>query len=126
MDSYYNTIKWSMTVGVNSGFDLSSQKDMSYSEISTIYLKVAKKIYKDTNIYISGVIMPSRILYNDEWGCPLDGEISYTITGSCNTEFSTVDSFTKALKLFSEELRKELKQTTLLLEICPAHLDYLK
>ena len=124
-EEYYNTLKWSCTVGVNSGYDLGEQKKMSMEEITSIYMNIANEVYKETNIYISAVVQESRVLYNSDWGCPSGGEYAYTFTGSCNPEFAEVDRYLAALKLVEEELKIRLKQSTILMEFTPAHLDYL-
>lgn len=122
----FNTIRWSCTVGVNAGYDLDTQANMAIEQFTEIYQKVAAQVYETTGVYISAVITPSRVVYHSEWGCPADGEFSYTISGSCNREFTTPEEYHKALFVLANRLKEALHQSTLLLEIVPARLIYLK
>jgi len=125
-DNVYNSIRWVCTAGVNRGYDLSNQEEMPIEAITSLYQKIAAQVYDETGVYISAVITPSRIVYHSEWGCPEEGEISYTFSGSCNTEFTTVDKYKNALMCVMQKLKEALQQVTLLLEIVPAQLVYLK
>lgn len=122
----YDTIRWTCTAGVNSGYDLQMQEQLPMERITAMYQDIAAEVYEATGVYISAVIVPSRIAYHSEWGCPAEGEIAYTFSGSCNIEFSTVEDYKNALMILAEKLKEALHQTTLLLEIVPAHLEYFK
>ena len=122
----YDTIRWTCTAGVNSGYDLQMQEQLPIEHITAMYQKIAAQVYETTGVYISAVIVPSRIVYHSEWGCPAEGEIGYTFSGSCNTAFSKVEDYKNALMILAEMLKEALHQTTLLLEIVPAHLEYFK
>ena len=122
----YNTIRWTCTTGVKGGYDLKEQTYMPIACITSLYQGIAAQVYEQTGIYISAVIIPSRTVYHSEWGCPAEGEFSYTFSGSCNTEYSTVEEYEAALLILIEKLKGVLQQSTLLLEIVPAHLVYLK
>ncbi len=120
----YDTVKWSCTVGINSGYELNDQKNMPVDEIAGIYLEIAEEIRQETGVYISAVISESRLLYSPEWGCPKEGEYSYTLSGSCNLNFSKPEPYLEALEKVMQKLKKRLKQKTLLVEIYPAKLNY--
>ena len=125
-DVVYNTIRWTCTAGVNSGYDLQQQENLPIERITAMFQEIAAQVYETTGVYISAVIVPSRIVYHSEWGCPAEGEIAYTFSGSCNREFSTVENYRNALMILTEKLKEALHQTTLLLEIVPAQLEYFK
>lgn len=125
-DSFINTLSWRITLGVNAGYELEGQKELSMEELSARIGKVADAIQERTGIYISCVLSPARTLYKAEWGCPIGGEISYTLSGSCNPAFSDPDPFYTALKLYAQDLREEFSQSTLTLEVFPTHIDYLQ
>ncbi len=126
MEKYFNVIRWTMTVGVNPGYELKQQKPMGFAEICTLYQKTAREVFEESGTYISAVCHESRVLYHTEWGCPEGGEYAYTFSGSCNPVFSEKTAYLEALQQVAQGLRKKLKQATLLLEIVPAHLEYLK
>ena len=122
----FDTIRWSCTAGVNSGYDLATQEDVPLEYITELYQNIAAQVYEQTGIYISAVITSSQTVYHSEWGCPAVGEFTYTFSGSCNPEFADPEKFKNALLIMAEKLKDALKQKTLLIEIIPAHLIYLK
>jgi len=119
-----NSIRWSCTVGINEGYDLTSQKSMPLDDFVKIYMDIAIEIFEETGTYISAVVTPSRTIYNSDWGCPQEGEFSYTISGFCNPEFSTEEEFRMALNAMICKLKERLNQCTALLEILPTELIY--
>ena len=123
---YYNSVKWMCTVGVNSGYNLEDQQKMPVEQLTSLYLKIADDVMQQTGVYISAVVAKSRTLYSPAWGCPESGEFSYTLSGSCNPEFAKKEEYLSALEVVVKKLKTELKQSTLLLEIVPVHLQYYK
>ena len=121
----YNTICWKCTIGVNGGYELEDQIKMPMEDITEIYLKTAEEVRAETGVYISAVISESRTLYSPEWGCPEEGEYSYTLSGSCNPAFAKQEEYLHALNMIAKLLKERLKQSTLLLEISPANLIYM-
>lgn len=121
---FYNTIHWTATIGTNPGYELQNQKRMDIGEFTAAFQRIAEEEQKRSGVWITAVIIPSRLAYMASVGCPIGGEYSYTLTGSCNTVFASVDDYVPALKRVLVQLKKELKQATFTLEILPAHLDY--
>lgn len=121
-----NSFIWSCVIGVNSGYNLENQKMVSEDEFAIRYGKVARKVYEETGVYISAVITRSRILYHEEWGCPQNGEYSYTVSGCCNPAFSDPEEYLAVLKKIAQMLKQEWNQTTLLLEIIPSSAIYFR
>lgn len=120
----YTSVHWSITIGVNQGYDLENQVDVGLDTIATVYREAMEAIHEQTDVYISGVILPSRVVYSTRFGCPESGEIAYTIQGSRNPEFVDTESYLRALRLLIRELRSRLAQTTVMLEITPVHVEY--
>ena len=120
----YNSIKWIISMGVNSGYDLSDQVRMPIEDIIQRYRNVAQEVEEISGVYISAVIFPSRTIYKEEWGCPAEGEYTYTLSGSCNPAFSDVEKYKQALLELVKKLRIEFRQSTLLLETVPAEVYY--
>ena len=121
---YFNTIKWSMMIGTNSGYQLSEQKAMPENEFADIFRAVAEDVYAETGVYISAVMNATRALYRSEWGCPDGGEFSYTLTGCCNPLYVSTDDYLNALEKVVKRMKIRLCQTALYVEIVPAHCDY--
>ena len=124
MSLEYNSIKWTISIGNNSGYELTNQQRISVEEMVERYQKVALHIEEIYGVYISAVIWPSNTIYKNEWGCPKGGEITYTLSGSCNPVFADLKKYREALLQLTKALRLEFKQSTLLLEMVPAEVYY--
>lgn len=122
----FNSVRWSCVIGTTGGYDLNDQVPVSEDEAALRYGKVALKVFERTGIYLSAVITMSRVVYHEDWGCPRTGEYSFTLSGSCNPAFADLDDYLSALRDLAECLKEEWKQTTLLLELTPASVIYLK
>lgn len=122
----FNTFRWSVTVGINSGYQLENQEDIGLDAFVSEFQCITERIQEKTGIYITGVVVPSRTVYSQKFGCPKNGEYSYTISGSCNPKFASPSPYMDALRLTVTELKKKFAQATILLEIVPAHLEYFK
>ncbi len=122
----FNSVRWSCTIGTTGGYNLKDQVPVSEDEAALRYGKVARKVFERTGVYLSAVITMSRVVYHEDWGCPPTGEYSFTLSGSYNPAFADLDDYLSALRELAECLKEEWKQTTLLLEITPASVIYLK
>ena len=122
----YNSLKWTITIGIAPGYRIVEQERMSEKEFTQKYRSIALEVEEETGIYISCTFYNSRTVYKTEWGCPEDGEFTYTLTGSCNREFSDPEKYGNALKLLAEKLKKSFVQSTILLEMVPMEDVYYK
>lgn len=123
-NEYFNTIHWTVTVGTNPGFSLEEQKLMDYGSFVEMFQRLCEEEHTESGIWITAVITQTRLAYMHKQGCPYGGEYAYMLTGSCNTEFASVDDYIPALKRVITRLGERLGQVTYTLEIIPAHLDY--
>ena len=123
-NEYFNTIHWTVTVGTNPGFSLEEQKLMDYGSFVEMFQRLCEEEHTESGIWITAVITQTRLAYMHKQGCPYGGEYAYMLTGSCNTEFASVDDYIPALKRVITRLGEWLGQVTYTLEIIPAHLDY--
>lgn len=122
----FDTLHWTVTMGVNSGYQLEAQQDIGIDAFAAEFQRISEEVHTSTGIYITGVVMPSRTVYSQQFGCPKKGEISYTISGSCNPAFANPEPYMDALRLVIAELKKSYGQATMLLEVVPAHLEYFR
>ena len=67
-------------MGVNAGYDLKKQDNMPIECITELFQGIAAQVYEETGVYVSAVVTPSRIVYHSDWGCPPEGEFSYTLS----------------------------------------------
>lgn len=121
-----NSFKWSCVIGTTGGFELDDQVSISEDVFASTYSRLAQEVYERTGIYVSAAITRSRVVYHEDWGCPKTGEYSFTLSGSCNPAFSEPAEYIAALKELAGRLKKEWKQTTLLMEITPASVIYMR
>ena len=122
----FSTIKWMMTIGITPGYTGINSKEFTKDELAETYRRLAAEVEEETSVYISCVFYESRTVYKAEWGCPSEGEKTYTLTGCCNTEFSDLETYSEALKKMAEKLKKCFKQSTVLLEVMPMMSIYLE
>ena len=120
------SIHWSLTIGVSAGYDLEHQKGPEEDKMVQIYAEAAAETEEKTGIYISAVIWPTRSIYKQEWGCPKEGEYTFTFTGSCNPAFAETETYKEALLELTQRLKEKLLQSTVLLEIVPAEVFYFR
>ena len=121
---YFNTVKWSMMIGTNSGYQLAEQTEMPEEQFADLFRSIAEDVYGETGMYISAVMNRSRSLYREEWGCPAGGEFSFTLTGCCNPLYAAPEEYLKTLEEVVKRLKARLRQTAVYVEIVPAHCDY--
>ena len=118
------SFRWTMTVGTSAGYSPEVRERMPEQEVALLFQRIAAEVMEAGGAYISAVLMPSRVIYHTDWGCPPGGELTYTFSGSCNPAFSEPKAYRKALDEVARRLKTELSQATLLLEIMPAELVY--
>lgn len=119
------TVKFVSTIGIMEGYGHNNNGETK--DFNSLYQEVAKKIFQETNIYISAVSVQSKTLYNTEWGCPKGGEDTYTISGVANPEFITdMEQYKETVRKVILKLKEELKQSTVTLEFIEVEIEYLK
>ena len=61
---------------------------------------------------MSAVIIPAKVVYNVDWGCPMDGEDVYVIKGVNNPQFAEPDKYKEAVTKLIEKLATAFEQST--------------
>ncbi len=120
----YTTFRWTMTVGTAAGYSTEERERMPEKELAALFQRIAAEVMEEGGAYISAVLMPSRVIYHTDWGCPAGGEPTYTFSGSCNPAFAEPEAYRKALDEVARRLKEALLQATVLLELSPAELVY--
>lgn len=98
-----------ITIGINKGYDHNNE---CVTDFETDYQAIATDIYKRTGIYVSAVITPAKVVYNVDWGCPMDGEDVYVIKGVNNPQFAEPDKYKNAVIKLIEKLATTFEQST--------------
>ena len=110
----YNHLKqtvdaFEITLGINKGYGHNNEY---VTDFEADYQAIATDIYKRTGIYVSGVITPAKVVYNVDWGCPMDGEDVYVIKGINNPQFVKPADYKEAVMLLIEKLATTFEQST--------------
>ena len=110
----YNHLKqtvdaFEITLGINKGYDHNNE---CVTDFEADYQAIATAIYKQTGVYISSVIIPAKVVYNVDWGCPTDGEDVYIIKGVNNPQFTEPDKYKDAVTKLIEKLATAFEQST--------------
>lgn len=110
----YNHLKqtvdaFEITLGINKGYGHNNE---CVTDFEADYQAIATAIYKQTGVYVSSVIIPAKVVYNVEWGCPADGEDVYIIKGVNNTQFVKPADYKEAVTKLIEKLATTFKQST--------------
>lgn len=110
----YNHLKqtvdaFEITLGINKGYGHNNE---CVTNFEADYQAIATDIYNQTGIYVSGVITPAKVVYNVEWGCPMDGEDVYVIKGINNPQFTEPDKYKEAVTKLIEKLATTFEQST--------------
>ncbi len=119
-----DTFRWTMTVGTAAGYSTEARARMPEEKLAALFQRIAAEVMAAGGAYISAVLVPSRVLYHTDWGCPEGGELTYTFSGSCNPAFAAPEAYRRALDEVARRLQRELSQATVLLELMPAELVY--
>ncbi len=121
---FYDTERWAVTIGTNSGYELSAQLRMPEEEAAELYRAAAEQVYAETGVYVSAVLHPARSLYRAEWGCPPGGEFVCVFSGCRNPRFAEREPYLAALRRLTALLKERLGQSAVYLELWPARCEY--
>ena len=98
-----------ITLGINKGYGHNNE---CVTDFEADYQAIATDIYKRTGVYVSAVIIPAKVVYNVDWGCPDDGEDVYIIKGVNNTQFVKPTDYKEAVMMLIENLATAFEQST--------------
>ena len=113
------TTKFSIIAGINKGYFHKNSVDISIEDMSAILMTVADNLYKSTGIYVSAVVTHSRTLYSIDYGCPPEGEDTFSITGTANPKYVTdIKKWKEVVISYAESIKSILEQEVISLEFC--------
>lgn len=117
------TDKFQFTIGVTKGYF----HDNENSNVDFISLvdKCAREVETELGLYISFNIYPTTTLYKTEWGCPENGEKTYTLSAVRNPKFNDNHSiWVKCCLSIVDKMKIELEQSTVTAEFSEIELAY--
>lgn len=121
------TDKLTFTIGVTEGYFHNNEEYLDNTDTFVALLKnCASKIEEKYGIYISLNLMPSVTVYKEEWGCPHNGENTYTLSTIRNPVFNPdIVQWRKAAVALVKLLKSKLKQSTVTAEFSQVDMLYL-
>lgn len=121
------TLRFEIVSGINKGYFHDNRKNEIMDVVGNIWQKIAKEEFEISGIYVTAVIKSSKTIYNEEWGCPKDGEETVVITGIANRAFvDNLDKWKNSVIKLAKKLKKELGQSTLTCEFLDTELHYFR
>ena len=123
----HQTDKLTFTIGVTEGYFHNNEEYLDNTDTFVSLLKTcASKIEEKYGVYISLNLMPSITVYKEEWGCPHNGENTYTISAIRNPQFNPdIPQWRKAAVALVKLLKSKLKQSTVTVEFSQVDMLYL-
>lgn len=105
-------------IGVYPGYHHDNNGDDKF--IKTV-MDIADEYYKNTGVYVSFIVYPSRAIYKTEWGCPNNGEKVYTIeTTPVPDRYVTrrqIQKYVEVAQRIIQDISIELKQETVRIDV---------
>lgn len=117
------TDKFEFTIGVTEGYFHNNEN----ANMNLIHLvdKCSREVEEATGIYVSFNIIPTITIYKTEWGCPIDGEKTYTLSAVRNPKFNDdKEKWKDSCIDVMLKLKNELKQSTVISEFSEIHIRY--
>lgn len=119
------TDKFQFTIGVTEGY-FHNNENVNINFVKIID-KCAREVEKIFGIYIAFNIIPTITLYKTEWGCPDDGEKTYTLLAIRNPQFNNNSMHWQSVCIaIVNELKNELNQSTVTCEFSKVDITYWK
>lgn len=122
------TLKGTFVFGVNAGYfhNNDNDTDVNLSEVAEVVKSLAAGLMKESGIYISGSLQPTRVLYASEWGCPEGGEQCYEFVATANPAFvADMATWQDAFVALAKAVKTSFKQSTVMIDFVEAQCLYL-
>lgn len=121
--------QFNLVLGIGKGYNnLPIEEDLQ-KEYWNIRLKIQDillKLYEETNVYVSCNTNLSSTIYNQQWGSPLSGEGTVTISGICNPTYGVAEyKWKSAVMVFANRLKEEYKQSTVTIVFTDCDIEYI-
>jgi len=107
------TVKFFASLGVVPGYGHENVTDETAIKIAgNAWQEAAAAVFSEKNVYVGAVISPARTVYHTDWGCPVGGEVTVSITGECNPEYTKIDDYKSAVVETLRQAALKLGQST--------------
>jgi hypothetical protein len=113
----YKALKFQIVLGTHPGYYHNNEKVISKSQLVSLYKDIALSVSSKYDVYPSCTIIEGVTVYEEEKGCPPNGESTYILYGSCGSKCNDVDNYKQAVIETARRLKEALSQEFIRLEI---------
>lgn len=125
----YKTEQFTVTIGINEGYSHNNEQSVeeALKNFVELWRSVSLEVEKKSGIFVTVRVNTGKVVYQTEKGCPEGGEDVLILQGTRNP-YHTADSekWREAVLTIVEEVKAELKQTTVQLIFQPIDLVFMK
>ena len=111
-------------IGVNPGYNNTDNDDFDMCSFMQEFLNKESEKYGD---YIAFVIVPSKTIYKEEWGCPSGGELTYMLYATMSSRYiGGISDWKEQCVNIIQDLKEELHQSTVTITFSECDVVYLE
>lgn len=114
-ESYGNLETCKVVIGVTPGYFHNNENGCAESFFMGYFQGLLEKYCKENDAHLSFVVIPARVVYLSEYGCPPKGEEVYTLESTPDPKYVNVTDISMwkfHCKNFISQLAEGLEQST--------------
>ena len=124
------TMKFVAVIGLVAGYGgeeiLVEAAKVDSNAMGVAWQEAAKAVMEESGVYVSATLNESKALYHTDWGCPIGGEPTYSISGSLNPRFGEPEAWKQAVLETVKRVKNAFRQSTVTVEFFEVDQVYLE